>query len=310
MGSIIRPGEVTGPVPDLPFLHMPERRTVFAERAARLRRLAEGHALADYLRFVALVADAQQRVLDAFPEVPLPEARERAICREHGLPPISATGWERSQGWREGLAVLLADLATRPLPAAAESAVRRLRSALEAEIEGLADPILWASYERSDRALAPLVAAGLQVYWTHLATALGAEAFVRLEAPGLCPACGSPPVGGVVRIGGAEQGLRYLACSLCGTQWHVVRAKCVVCDSSRGLGYYAIDGGDGVVRAEACDECRSYVKIAYLEKDPSADPVADDLASVAVDLLLDERGYQRYGVNPMLVPAEAAPDIG
>ncbi len=47
------------------------------------------------------------------------------------------------------------------------------------------------------------------------------------------------------------------------------------------------------MRAETCDHCHSYRKILYLEKDPSLEPVADDLGTLALDILLGEEGYAR-----------------
>ena len=56
------------------------------------------------------------------------------------------------------------------------------------------------------------------------------------------------------------------------------------------------------MRAETCDDCHSYLKIVYQEKAPDADPVADDLATLALDILVDETGYTRAGPNLLLVP--------
>ncbi len=39
-----------------------------------------------------------------------------------------------------------------------------------------------------------------------------------------CPVCNSMPVSSMVQIG-TTQGLRYLHCNLCETEWHVVRIK-------------------------------------------------------------------------------------
>ncbi|MBS0320472.1 MAG: formate dehydrogenase accessory protein FdhE, partial [Proteobacteria bacterium] len=47
------------------YLILPDRASVFVDRAARLRQLAPGHALEPYLAFVALIADAQARALAA-----------------------------------------------------------------------------------------------------------------------------------------------------------------------------------------------------------------------------------------------------
>ena len=57
---------------------------------------------------------------------------------------------------------------------------------------------------------------------------------------------------------------------------------------------------ESAVRAETCDHCHSYRKILYLEKDPSLEPVADDLGTLALDLLLAEEGYARASQNPLL----------
>ncbi|HMX17540.1 MAG TPA: formate dehydrogenase accessory protein FdhE, partial [Rhodocyclaceae bacterium] len=53
---------------------------------------------------------------------------------------------------------------------------------------------------------------------------------------------------------------------------------------------------------ETCDDCHSYLKIVYQEKAPDADPVADDLATLALDILVYEAGYTRAGPNLLLVP--------
>jgi len=57
----------------------------------------------------------------------------------------------------------------------------------------------------------------------------------------------------------------------------------------------------GAVRAETCEACKSYLKIVYSEKD-AVDPVADDLATLALDILVDEAGYSRSGPNLLLAP--------
>jgi FdhE protein len=38
----------------------------------------------------------------------------------------------------------------------------------------------------------------------------------------------------------------------------------------------------------------------YQEKDPGIEPVADDVASLALDVLLGEQGYHRASGNPLL----------
>ena len=96
-------------------------------------------------------------------------------------------------------------------------------------------------------------------------------------------------------------GARFCACALCATMWNVVRIKCTLCGSTKGIGYQEIDGGAGTVKAETCDSCHGYVKILHQHRNPSLDPVADDVASLALDLLLREDEYRRGSVNPFLL---------
>jgi len=148
----------------------------------------------------------------------------------------------------------------------------------------------------------PFVAAALQVYWLQMATALGESAFGQLEHGGLCPVCGSFPNAGIVRTGGKEQGLRYLCCSLCASQWHMVRIKCSCCEATHGINHYTLEGSNGAVKAESCDSCSSYLKLLYLEKDQQMDALADDLATLALDMLMDREGKARSGANLFIHP--------
>jgi len=43
------------------------------------------------------------------------------------------------------------------------------------------------------------------------------------------------------------------------------------------------------------------VKILHQHKDPSLDPVADDVATLALDLLLRDLGYRRGAVDAFLL---------
>jgi FdhE protein len=54
------------------------------------------------------------------------------------------------------------------------------------------------------------------------------------------------------------------------------------------------------VRAESCDSCKTYRKICYQEQDREVEPVADDLASLALDLLMTDAGFHRGSGNPLL----------
>jgi FdhE protein len=295
--NVIQPGTIEAPPGEIPFLLLPER-NAFQARAARLSALAEGHALADYLRFLARLARAQHESMSLLRGVLLPEAQQLERCRKHGMPPLGTRGWDRDPVWREALRGILTELEAGALPEAARTTIARLKDTDDASLERVAETLLAGDNdEKLDRAAVPFIGAALQAYWLHLVTTLGTAAFGRLEIPHLCPACGSAPMVSVVCTGGSDHGLRYLTCPLCNTQWHAVRIKCVFCDTTKGIAYYGIEGGSAAVKAESCDACHGYLKILYREKDPNVDALADDVASVAIDVLMAESGIIRRGTN-------------
>jgi len=301
--TIIEPGFIQPPSIEPPFLRQPNATLLFGERSRRLMSLAEGHTMADFLRFMGHLAEAQQHTLDSQAAPVLPDAEQIMLCKDHGMPPLGTQTLRRDSTWREGLSTLLEQVAGQANQTTS-AAIARLQTLSATELEAFADRLLGGDYAGMDLAAAPLIGAALQVYWVRLVSALEPDDFTRLDVHTLCPACGSLPTASVVRIGGVEQGLRYLHCSLCESEWNMVRIKCSHCESTKGIAYFNIEGGDDAVKAEACDECNSYLKILYMEKNMAVDPIADDLASLALDILMDEAGYQRIGPNLLLFPAE------
>lgn len=300
VSTIIQPGQIETPAGEIPFLRLPARDCFFKDRAERFRQLAREHKMGEFLTFMARLSDAQHAALQHFPPVPLPEASELARSREHGMPPLAARSWKRHVAWCNVVREITAACASGA-PVAAQETIARIHNMTDIELEKLADAVL-DGHAEIDLAAAPFIAAALQVYWAHMSISLGNAAFARTDMPNLCPVCASPPVASIVRIG-SEHGLRYLHCALCGTEWHMVRSKCSNCESTKGISYYGIEGDKGAVKAEACAECGSYLKILYLDKDPYLDPTADDLATLALDILMDETGVQRSGPNLFLVSA-------
>jgi FdhE protein len=300
---------------ETPYLHWPARATVFAEREMRLRQLARGHAMEDYLGFLALIAREQQRALQAFPSVPVPDAQAIDRAARAGLPPLPAADWPRDPAWRE-VARSLARALAADAPDSARAVLERLAAEDDVFFERQADALLHGLGTGLDLATAPVVGAALQVYWTHLLLTTQAlhqdkgQAFGRIDDETTCPCCGSRPTASITRSAGESLGQRYLHCSLCNLQWHMVRIKCSHCLSIKSLAYQSLsapgESGDSAaatakVQAETCDDCGSYLKIVHTDRDPFVDPVADDVASLTLDLLVAETGKERHGVNFMLL---------
>ncbi|MDO4593203.1 MAG: formate dehydrogenase accessory protein FdhE, partial [Comamonadaceae bacterium] len=154
--------------------------------------------------------------------------------------------------------------------------------------------------------MAPFIMAALQVTYAKRAAALNAADVPYTDPATICPVCASEPVASVLRIGGKANGHRYLHCGTCCTEWHMVRVKCSHCESTKGVNYQSIEGSKDVVTAETCEECGTYRKVINQEKDPMAEPLADDLASLMLDLLMSENTeFKRSSANPLLFVAVA-----
>ena len=305
MQRILEPGQIEAFAQrTIPRIRLPDRGVLFARRAQRLRQLSEsgaiGRSIGDYLRLMAALADAQQAALASF-HVPPPEASQLTQARAHRMPLIPAAAGPRDVEWIRLLARVCESVAALPgFPLGVRDLCNRIGQSPPAQLEVQAEALLAVRLSEVDLASAPFLMAALQVYWVGLASRFSAKDVAELDVPGVCPMCGTLPVASVVRTDSSSQGYRYLHCALCGTEWHMVRVKCSHCQANKAITYHSIEGGPEAIRAESCDDCRTYLKILYQEHDPAVDPVADDLASVALDLLLSEAGYHRRTGNPLL----------
>lgn len=289
-------GEVAAP----PFAVLPDPAGLFARRALRFATLAEGHELAPYLRFLGALAGAQHAAQAALPEpvLPPPAAIEQAY--EHSMPPVSVGQVSLDAVFDATLAAFLDGLAGVDMPEPSRRAVAGLRLTAPDSVRAMAETVLLGAMPGDAIAGHVLLAAALQVHFARLAARLEARRLTRV-ADAACPACGSSPgVSMVVGWPGAA-GSRFCVCAVCATAWHVVRIKCLLCGADGQIAYHGIEGGRDTVKGETCEDCHGYVKILHQHKEPAVDPVADDVATLGLDLLLRDAGYARGGANPFLI---------
>ena len=327
---LLEPGEIESLDHNaIPRLLLPQARGLFTARAARLRQLANneitgipvGESMQGYLRLMAALVDAQAAVAVSLPAetFALPDAAEITLSLDHNMPPLPVSG-ARPASWRTVFAAILDQLE----PLAKEQpqmagVLAQLRELDAAQLEGGADAVLAELTEGVDPLHAPFIAAALQVVWAMRASQLDSPAVQPLVTNTLCPVCGSHPVASVIRIGGQSQGYRYLHCSACASEWHMVRVKGSCCEHTSRIAYQSLEAADDktvaaadpalinkandpskVARAETCEDCKTYRKIFNQEHDFNVEPLADDLASLTLDLLVGEAGYARASGNPLL----------
>ncbi|MBS0467843.1 MAG: formate dehydrogenase accessory protein FdhE [Proteobacteria bacterium] len=308
---------------ELPRLLLPQP-AMFAERALRLRELAAGHPMRDYLLLMAVLAEAQHARLAHYPDIALPTAAQADAAAQQGQALLDVARWPRDPVWRgEWRALLRHALDRLPADSPARPGVTAALALDDAALEQQAERLLTGVSLGLDMALAPLVAAGLQLYFTRLVMATQAAqpgSFGYTEDQGRCPCCASLPVASITRVGGGAEGYRYLHCTLCNAEWHMVRVKCTHCRSTGGVRFRALEsvaandaapaGKRPSVQAETCDSCGHYLKIVHMTQDVQVDPVADDLATLTLDLLVSDAGYARHGANLLLLFGEAEEDDG
>ena len=286
----------------IPPLLFPRLKNLYNRRAERLRTLAESNPLGDYLRFAALIAHAQEVVLYDHPlQLDLTARLKEAAAQ--GKPPLDIHVLPRDTHWHKLLHSLIAELKPE-MSGTALAVIENLEKASSQELEAMASALFATDFASVSSDKAPFIWAALSLYWAQMASLIPGKARAEYgEQRQFCPVCRSIPVSSMVHIG-TTQGLRYLHCNLCETEWHVVRVKCSNCEQTRDLHYWSLDSEQSAIKTETCGDCGTYLKILYQEKDPNVEPVADDLASLVLDARMEQEGFARSSINPFLFPGE------
>ncbi|WP_273793031.1 formate dehydrogenase accessory protein FdhE [Brucella anthropi] len=286
-------GEISAP----PFVQLPDPGTLFAERAARLRLLGSVSPLKPYLEFIADLSAALSDANASLGPVDVPQNNGRG--GEFGMPAIDRV----DAASQEALDTIFDRLFERARmiakPQDAADALERVASGGRDERRRMVEAIFAGLLPPEAIAEHIYVWAGLQLHFTRLASALDPKS-VKPVADGVCPTCGSTPSSSMVVGWHGAHGARFCSCAVCNTLWHYVRVKCVCCGSTKGIGYKEVEEGGGIIKAETCDECQSWVKIIYQQLSADADPMTDDIASLGLDMLMRETPYRRGGFSPLL----------
>lgn len=224
------------------------------------------------------------------------------------MPPFAADTLVREDDWQVWLDALLQGY-TPPEQPAVVDALTTLRSASSGQLRVWAVALVSGQYSMVPAALVPFLGAALQAAWSHWLLSVPNLQLTPGNSLGQCPACGSPAMAGVIRHRGKHNGLRYLVCSLCACEWHVVRVKCVYCESSKGLDYLSLEddrhaANQAPLRAEVCPSCNTYLKLLYLENDADGEALSADLTSLLLDMRLAQDGFQRLAPNLLLAPGD------
>jgi FdhE protein len=290
---------VIGNIPTPSFARLPDPIKLFTARAARFTTLADGHELAAYLRLLAGLCEVQASIIDGLPEPTVIAAEVLERARQHKMPPLDRGGFVADAAFDATFDRLISGAAHLEMPPPARDALSRVMAADAAVRQAMLQNVLAEAIPVETLAEHVFVAAALQVHFARLASRLDVKT-LETVGDGVCPCCGGAPTSTVIVNWPRSPGARYCSCSLCGTLWNYVRTKCTMCGSTRKILFQEIEGA-GHIKAETCDDCHGYMKILNQQKDAALDPVADDVATLGLDLLVRELGFRRGGVNPFLI---------
>jgi FdhE protein len=288
-----------GDIVAAPFARLPDPSRLFLERAARFRALARDHDLAGYMLFLARLAEAQHLAARDAPPLAQPDPQALAWAADHSMPPIDRGKLAVDPVLFETLDILLTALGRSEIPQSADEARRRLGSVDADGRARYAGAVLGYAMPELELAEHLLVAAALQAHLARAASTLEPKS-LKPVGDGVCPSCGGLPAASMIVGWRGADGARYCACAHCATLWNYVRIKCVACGSTEGIAQKLVEGHEDGPKAETCTQCSSYVKLLQQNKDPAVDPIADDIASVALDILLKDTEFSRAGQNPFL----------
>lgn len=286
-----------------PLLLFPRLHHLYLRRAARLRTRAAKNPLGDYMRFAAVIAEAQEIVLY---DHPLQMDMHRCLTEatSNDKPPLSILFMPRQVHWQRLLHSLIAEMKPE-MDGQALAVIENLEKTCSQELEALASAMLNYNFAKVSSEKAPFIWAALSLYWAQMAALIPGH--IRTEADAfclLCPVCGSVPVCGMVHIDIDDGNQQYLHCNLCESEWLLAADRCSHCGHDHDLHCWSLDGTTSVVKAESCGNCQSYLKLLYQQYDPAAEPIADDLATLILDARMEQEGFVRHGQNPFLFASE------
>jgi len=110
---------------------------------------------------------------------------------------------------------------------------------------------------------------------------------------GYCPVCAAWPT--LVEIRGLERN-RRLRCGRCSSDWPIPVLRCAFCGEIHHDRLHALlpEGSEQTRRVDVCDSCHGYIKgFSALQAMSLRSLTTTDLATVELDLVAQERGYER-----------------
>jgi FdhE protein len=251
----------------------------WSARIARARQLASTtEAAADLLTFSAGLAERQRTLRGVSDAGSRPAAitLSAALDRDAVVAAIpELIGWLMEQ-----------------TPHALASAASSMRAVASHEWRQRLDT--WLDGDTADDPhIAFVVEATVQPF-AEIAAAAKIDGADPMPSPSACQFCYRSASFATLREAG-HGARRSLQCGLCLSQWPIPRIGCAACGETafERLPVFSAETFPQA-RIDACDGCHGYLKTIDFTRDGLAVPIADDLATLPLDLWAQEQGYRRW----------------
>ncbi|MDF7670963.1 formate dehydrogenase accessory protein FdhE [Orbaceae bacterium ESL0721] len=282
-------------VRSIPLLFYPMPNVLYTHRQERLKELSKDSPFGDYLLFCAEIVKEQLALLK---QDPIKVDLSNILNANSHTAPLALANYPLSKKWQEYLQKILAAL-PKMTPEIAHL-INTLKQNSSETLQEKAELLLNGKFNQVESNESLFIWAALSLYYTQLASQLKGKAYAEnSEEDWFCPVCNSLPVASTIQIGN-NVGLRYLHCSLCESEWYMPRVKCTNCDDLQHIHYFSLDEERAPTEAECCDSCHSYLKIFNQELAPRLDVMADDIATLMLDMKTEEENFSKSGLNPYL----------
>lgn len=280
-------------VRQIPLLFYPSPKTLYIYRAERMRYLAKDNPFSEYLNFCASIAEQQANIIKQ-----KPIHIDLSNISHNTLPPLGLDNFPLTTLWQDYLTMLLETVSNTTLQIT--QIIQQLQKNSTHQLQNKAIYLLEGEFEQVDNNESLFIWSALSIYYSQLASQIKGKAIAEnTDKNWFCPVCNSIPVASIIQLGN-NSGLRYLHCSLCESEWYVPRIKCTSCDNMKDIQYFSLFNELSATKTECCEACFSYLKILDQDKDPRIEVVADDIASLILDIKTAEEGFAKSGVNPFI----------
>ncbi|XKM13738.1 formate dehydrogenase accessory protein FdhE [Orbaceae bacterium ac157xtp] len=287
----------SGTIKPITLIHFPKPKQIYSKRLQRINTLAQTSDFADYLLFCSKIVATQLQLLEQHP-IKADLTNTLNFNQSSTVAPLSIQTINLTDEWITYLQHILTSVAQ--INGQIDQTIKTLSKTDTTTLHKKGTGLLQGDFSIIEPHEALFIWSALSLYFTQLASQLNAKASITSsDGNALCPICQSHPVASIVNKE-EDNGLRYLHCSLCESEWYMPRAKCTNCDHLQHINYLSLDDELTAIKTECCAHCHGYLKIFYPEYDPALEIVADDIHSLILDIESEKSGFAKSGLNPLL----------